>query len=199
MILNWALYVGPIVAGASMLVHVHALDNFATLDWRVLTQAPAAAEGVQWWIHVGGMVAWAILVGFAIWRYREAMRAGYHFPAHKRVLLGVTATVSIAAWGFAPPIIAFAVVNLFHAIQYFALVWLKEGGRIAALAGERKRLRRVANPLFIAACFGFGTVYWFAVHSGEVDARWYLAPFIACSLLHFWFDGFVWSVRARQV
>ena len=29
--------------------------------------------------------------------------------------------------------------------------------------------------------------------------RWLLAPFIACSLLHFWFDGFVWSVRKRQV
>jgi hypothetical protein len=26
-----------------------------------------------------------------------------------------------------------------------------------------------------------------------------LAPFIACSLLHFWFDGFVWSVRRSDV
>ncbi|QNA82815.1 hypothetical protein G4G27_01395 [Sphingomonas sp. So64.6b] len=31
------------------------------------------------------------------------------------------------------------------------------------------------------------------------SAKVFAAPFVACSLLHFWYDSFVWSVRKRQV
>ena len=125
--------------------------------------------------------------------YASERRRGYRLPAHKAALLLSTGGVSIAAWGFAPPFMAFAIVNLFHAMQYFAIVWLKEGGRI----GERLRLaprRRIAFPIFFALCALFGVAY-FAANSFKIV----LAPFIACSLLHFWYDSFVWSVRKKQV
>ena len=88
---------------------------------------------------------------------------------------------------------AFAMINLFHAVQYFAIVWLKEGGRIR----EKLRLapgRRIALPAFLALCGAFGLAY-FAAQS----FRLFMAPFVACSLLHFWYDSFVWSVRKKQV
>jgi hypothetical protein len=114
-------------------------------------------------------------------------------PAHKAALLLSTGAVSIAAWGFMPPFMAFATVNLFHALQYFAIVWLKEGSRI----GARLRLEgggRLALWIFLGLCGAFGLAY-FAAQSFQL----FLAPFIACSLLHFWYDGFVWSVRRKQV
>jgi hypothetical protein len=48
--------------------------------------------------------------------------------------------------------------------------------------------------LFIGLCSGFGVAYYLFE-----DTRLLVAPFIACSLLHFWYDSFVWSVRKKQV
>jgi hypothetical protein len=199
MLLNAALYIGPIVAGASMIEHVRAFESFATIEWTVFTRAPALVEGWSGSVRAAGVAAWLIVVGIAALCYVRASRAGYRFSAHKKALLAVTATVSIAAWGLASPLVAFAAINLFHAVQYFALVWLKEGKRITALTDRRPRLRRAALPLFVLACFAFGAAYWLAMGAGAASASWFLAPFVTCSLLHFWYDGFVWSVRAKQV
>ena len=48
----------------------------------------------------------------------------------------VTGVVSILAWGFSPPLVALAATNLYHAVQYFALVWTKEGGRMTGKLGR---------------------------------------------------------------
>jgi hypothetical protein len=197
--LNWALYVGPIAAGASLAAHVAEFGRFGELHWSMLATVPGVIQGhssAVRWLAVG---AWAVTVGWAILDYTLAARRGYRLPAHKAALLASTATVSIAAWGFAPPVIAFATINLFHAVQYFALVWLKEGGRIRQQAG---RLRptgagpsaRTGLALFLALCGAFGALYYAAQ-----DTRLLVAPFTACSLLHFWYDSFIWSVRKKQV
>lgn len=199
MILNGALYIGPLLAGASLIVHAAAFRQFGAVDWSALTAVPDLTESAAGWFRMAGILAWIGIVGWAALAYRRAARAGYRMSAHKRALLGTTATVSIAAWGFAPPLVAFVAINLFHAVQYFALVYLKEGKRVAAVFEASPRLKQAAFPLFIAACLGFGLLYWLAMQAGEAGAHFYLAPFIACSLLHFWYDGFVWSVRAKQV
>ena len=139
------------------------------------------------------IAAWAATILYAAIAYAGEMRRGYRLPAHKAALLVSTGGVSIAAWGFAPPFMAFAIVNLFHAIQYFAIVWLKEGGRIRTALRLAPR-GRIGFPLFFGLCVLFGLAY-FAANS----FRLFLAPFIACSLLHFWYDSFVWSVRKKQV
>ena len=43
-----------------------------------------------------------------------------------------------------------------------------------------------------------GAAFGFAYHYGR-DWSWFAGAFIACSLLHFWYDSFVWSVRKKQV
>ena len=201
--LNWVLYVGPIAAGASLMQHLTYLDGLQPLGWSALTALPSLAQS-----HAGGVrnvavAAWILCLIWAAWDYRAAMARGYRLPVHKAALVGSTAFVSVAAWGFATPVAAFAIVNLFHAVQYFALVWLKEGGRIEAGTarltgggGERAPVaqRWTALLLFLALCLAFGIAY----HLWR-DARWLAGPFIACSLLHFWFDSFVWSVRRKQV
>jgi hypothetical protein len=182
-----------------MIAHVGALDKFSLLGWSVLTQAPVLAAGASGWIRIAGIAVGLAVIGWAAWQDRSASLQGYRVPVHKAALLGVTATVSLAAWGLSPPLMAFAAINLFHAVQYFALVWLKEGERVVGVAGGRPRLEHHAGLLFVAACMVFGLVYWLAMQSGAATASWFLAPFIACSLLHFWYDSFVWSVRAKQV
>ncbi|HEY5721563.1 MAG TPA: hypothetical protein VIT45_04500 [Allosphingosinicella sp.] len=192
--LNWALYVGPIAAGASLLAHAESFTNFERLDWTLLASGPGVVAGHVEAIRYSAIAAWALALGWAVRDYRAAAAAGYAIPAHKAALLGSTGTVSILAWGFAPPFMAFAIINLFHAVQYFALVWLKEGERISAGVPRSGGSRRVGLAAFLMTCGAFGIAY------AAIDEKSLLiAPFIACSLLHFWFDSFVWSVRRKQV
>lgn len=192
--LNWALYVGPIAAGASLITHAESFSNFERLDWALLASGPGVIAGHADAIRYAAIAAWAAAIAWAVRDYRAASAAGYAMPVHKAALLGSTGFVSILAWGFAPPFMAFAIINLFHAVQYFALVWLKEGERIAAALPRSGGSRRIALGAFLLACGSFGILY------SAIDQKSLLiAPFLACSLLHFWFDSFVWSVRKKQV
>jgi hypothetical protein len=192
--LNWILYVGPIAAGASLAAHLAAFDRFGDIGWTALTTIPSLAEGHIVAIRATAVAAILAILGWAALDYRAAIARGYRIPAHKAALIGSTALVSIAAWGFAPPFVAFATINCFHAVQYFALVWLKEGGRMQAKSARLTGRRGIVLALFLLACAGFGIAYqvW-------QDWRWLAGPFVACSLLHFWYDSFVWSVRKKQV
>ncbi|MGQ0661626.1 hypothetical protein [Sphingosinicella sp.] len=192
--LNWALYVGPIAAGASLMDHLVSLDGLGAIGWTTIASLPSIAESRLTGIAEVAITAWLGVVGWAVWDYRGAVRQGYRLPVQKAALLASTGFVSIAAWGFATPIVAFAIINLFHAIQYFALVWLKEGARIKAASGRIGALRWGALALFLTLCAAFG----FAYQYGR-DWSWFAGAFIACSLLHFWYDSFVWSVRKKQV
>ena len=194
--LAYALYIGPAAAGASMIAHFNHFDRFDLVGWHVLATVPGAVEGLAGAIRMGAAGLWLAIVAGALISYRRAARHGYAVSAHKLALLISTGGVALLAWVFAPPFVAFAVVNLFHAAQYFAIVWLKEGARIGNIA---PRVRRFALPLFVAACTGFGVAYWAVAGAGPLDAGAWLAPFVACSLLHFWFDAFIWSVRKKLV
>ena len=191
--LNWVLYVGPIAAGAALLDHVTRFESLRAIDLMTLAALPGVVEGHSGVIRTAAILAWLAAAVWAGLAYHEARRAGYRLPAHKAALLGSTGAVSVAAWGFAPPVLAFAIINLFHAVQYFALVWLKEGDRMRGL-GHGRLPRVAALPLFLGLCAAFGFAY-----TAAEQARWLLAPFVACSLLHFWYDSFVWSVRKKQV
>jgi hypothetical protein len=191
--LNWVLYVGPILAGASFLTHInslHALEK-AGLHW--LATLPGVIEHEHAAIRLIGIGAWAATIAWALLAYRRAHAAGYRMPAHKAALTLSTGLVSLFAWGFSSPLVAFASINLYHAIQYFALVWLKEGDR---MSGHLRRSAPQALLIFLSLCALIGISYWAAPKAG---LPWIMAPFIACSLLHFWYDSFVWSVTKKQV
>ena len=195
--LNWALYVGPIAAGASLMAHLASLNEFGPLGWSALTAIPSVAESHLTGIAELAILAWLGIVGWAAWDYRAAIASGYRLPVHKLALAASTGLVSIAAWGLTTPVAAFAIINLFHAVQYFALVWLKEGPRMTAVGGAAEGSTQrgvIALAVFLLLCLGFGLAY----HYGR-DVHLLAGAFIACSLLHFWYDSFVWSVRKKQV
>jgi hypothetical protein len=191
--LNWVLYVGPLAAGPALMTHLHALDDLNVTALHSLAQLPGIFEGHLSAISLAAMLVWTSVIGVTVHDYSKAMQAGYRLPAHKAVLICTTGGVSLLAWGFSSPAVAFISINIYHALQYFALVWLKEGKRMAAVPriSARKTLL-----IFCFACGMFGIAYMMAKDS---SITWLVAPFLACSLLHFWYDGFVWSVRKRQV
>lgn len=191
--LNWFLYVGPIASGAGLLLHLHALDRLSDTSLAAIARLPGLLEGQMSIVAAIAMALWAGAIGLAVTDYRRAMADGYQIPPHKLALIFTTGFVSLVAWGFSSPLVALVSINIYHAVQYFALVWLKEGARMTALAPKRKW---TAAVVFGGLCALFGVAYSVAIPMG---IQWLGGIFLACSILHFWYDGFIWSVRKRQV
>ena len=191
--LNWMLYVGPLAAGASLMTHLHALDRLGGIGLTAVARLPGVLSGHLSLISSVAIAAWVVTIGWTALDYSKAIANGYRVPAHKLALVGSTGFVSLVAWGFSSPLIALVSINIYHAVQYFALVWLKEGQRMTAFGQKTPRFTFLA---FCAACVAVGVLYQLAT---KANITWLMAPFIACSLLHFWYDSFVWSVRKKQV
>lgn len=191
--LNWVLYVGPLAAGASLLTHANALVTDGKASFVEIAALPGVLEQQHYWISAVAVLAWFLTIGWSVLDYRRAIAAGYRLPPHKAALTVSTGLVSLIAWGFSSPLVAFISINIYHAIQYFALVWLKEGDRMAQRA---KRAPASTLGLFLGLCGVIGVAYDTAT---TTNINWLIAPFVACSLLHFWYDSFVWSVRKKQV
>ena len=91
-------------------------------------------------------------------------------------------------------------MNFFHALQYFALVWWIEKANIRRVA----RLENVSGGMWLALC-GFvvttlvvGVTY--QVYGNDYIAlRWTASLALVLALMHYWYDGFIWSVRKREV
>jgi len=134
---------------------------------------------------------------YSFWRlYKDE---GYRYSPQKAVMLLSTAGASVYAWGFLHPAGAFFVVNFFHALQYFAMVWWSERSNITRTFGLSQFAHGhvVALLPFIVLIFGVGT--WhnvFATHGGGLAA---LSLATVITLMHFWYDGFIWSVRKHEV
>ena len=129
--------------------------------------------------------------------YRRLAHGGYVFPRPKLVLYATTAFCSIVAWGFGSFGEAFLVMNFFHALQYFGLVWSSEKKSLMRLL--RVSDRRIGPAVALSALLLFGFAYGAFAELGVNNADHLLALTLVVSIMHFWYDGFIWSVRKRQV
>ena len=192
--LNQLLYAGPILAGATLMDHVEAFDDFEAVGDALFASVPAHVEGIR------GQLTWAVLaVGVAflaayVMIYWRLAQRGYRPPWLKLWLVGSTGFVSIYTWGFNTWGEAFLIMNLFHAVQYLALVWAMEKKRIAALF-----LLSRWPSLALVAFLGSVLAYGLAVQTMDASMTTLWAITIVCSLMHFWYDAFVWSVRKAQI
>ncbi|MDE1466707.1 hypothetical protein [Aurantiacibacter sp. D1-12] len=193
LLLNWMLYVGPIFVGASFVLHADQLSGFADTPLTVLATAPGYLEAGHAPLRNIALGIWAVGIVWAVVNYGNAVRQGYKIPPHKVALIAGTGAVTFLAWGFLPPLIAFATINIHHAVQYYVIVWVQEGKRITEFTRLSTRAAFAAFVLFTAViALGYDL-------ATKMDSRLMLVPFLACSLLHFWYDGFVWSVRKKSV
>jgi hypothetical protein len=87
--------------------------------------------------------------------------------------------------------------NFFHALQYFAIVWWQEQGNLSRL------FRTARLPLVKALTLGLfvfvGISYGIVVEATPTSVPLIYPLSLVVSIMHFWYDGFVWSVRKQQV
>ncbi|HUQ05972.1 MAG TPA: hypothetical protein VM261_25895 [Kofleriaceae bacterium] len=187
--LNQILYAGPILAGATLLPHVDVLDNYDAVGATFFTRIPAEAEGHQRWLTWGVVGAGTLFIAVYVLANVRLWREGYRVSALKVYLLATTAFCSIYTWGFNTWGQAFFIMNFFHGVQYLALVWAMEKPTLV------KRLRGFAPLVF----FGSVALYGAGAELLDPDLTTLWAVTMVVSLMHFWWDGFIWSVRRQDV
>lgn len=197
--MNHLVYIGPIFFGANLLPTLEPLARFERVGWTLPMQFGDLVLSFQ---HVLASSVLVLGLGFLalyLIAYGRLVREqGYRLSWQKLALLGSTAVTSTFAWGWLPPFEAFFAVNFFHALQYFGIVWWIERRTIEQRMGFRRLATGTGLALFayvlILVALGVG----YAV-GNLTGLRWALALGLVVSLMHFWYDGFIWSVRRREV
>jgi hypothetical protein len=188
------LYAGPIVAGATMMDHVEDFMEFEAVRVAFFTRIPALMAGHQAVLARGVLGFGAVLLGWYVLASWRMARRGRVVSWQKVWLTTSTGLVSIYTWGWNSWGEAFLIMNVFHAVQYFGIVWATEHANLRRVL----RLERVPGGrvltwwLFIGAAVGYGLAVE-AWATGRSITWWSVT--IVVSLMHFWYDGFVWSVR----
>jgi len=161
----------------------------------VFSSVPARVEGVHQILTFAVLgVGAALIAAYVLVYWQLAKRGHWKPPWLKLWLVGSTGFVSIYTWGFNSWGQAFLIMNLFHAVQYLALVWAMEKKRIAQV------MRMPGRPQLVLALYlGSCLLYGIGVQALDADLTTLWAITMVVSLMHFWYDAFVWSVRKAQV
>ncbi len=190
------IYTGPILAGVTFGVTLSDFERFADVGLPQLARFPGWAEAHHAWLAGPVVVLGAAYIVYYLWAYWRLARRGYRVSKQKVMLWTSLAVCSLYTWGFDSFGQAFLIMESFHSLQYFALVWWSEKKSITRLFHvEGRRFEApIAFSLFLGTCLAFGlwcSVFW----STHVE----LALFLVVEIIHYWYDGFIWSVRKRQV
>jgi hypothetical protein len=196
LVLNLVIYLGPVLAGATF------LDQINNSFFQILRIAPATVASYMVWI-TPQLNLFRMLVVFAglflgticIFEYRRLLREGYQIHPFKLYLILTTGVCATLSWGFNSFGEAFLAMNMFHSVQYFAMIWWSEQKRISSRMFFVPKKMRGRVGLLVLLTFGMGYGVWVAAVNTEVVVR----VAVVVAILHFWFDSFIWSVRTKQV
>ena len=198
MMINHLLYAGPILGGLSLASTLAVLSDYSAVGWTLPGLVGQVIVDNQHHLRTLLLSVGSLLIIWYVYAYWQLARQGYRISPQKVCLLVSAGVSSVWAWGFLPPVQAFFVSNFYHALQYFGIVWAQENRNIRTsfrLDGLR-RGKTVAFGLFCLLIAAGGLAYnaW-----GNAAFRWGAAFFTVVSLMHFWYDSFVWSVRKAEV
>ncbi len=164
--------------------------------------APALVTGLRdaWLIGAVGVTAvWAVHTLIA-WRAGRA-------PNPAKLLLFAS---SFTFWWFCMAmvdnlLVGVALFDIFHDVQYLALVWTFNRARVASdpsVGGFSRFLFRgrfTLAGIYVGMVVAYGSLGYASEWIDQVLARQVLIGVLAASaLLHFYFDGFIWKVRERS-
>lgn len=196
-LLNLYLYAGPILAGATLMDHVNDFQEFSEVGSVFFTSIPAYVESHRRYLTWAVCLTAVPFLMWYVWSYVRYHREGYRVSFQKAALLASTAWCSVYTWGFNTFGEAFFIMNFFHAFQYFAIVWWSENKNIVRLFGLHRLSygKPLALVLFLVLGFSYGL--WAEVSSAENHVA--MSVILTVAIMHFWYDGFIWSVRKKEI
>src|SRR5256885_6204973 len=107
--------------------------------------------------------------------------------------------------GVANILVGIALFEVFHDVQYLSLVWIYNRNRVekdSNIGGFMRFVFRRSGSLiglYVGLVFAYGSLSYFNAHLGiETVKRILTGVVTASTLLHFYYDGFIWKVRERS-
>jgi hypothetical protein len=206
--LNHLIYVGPIIAGLAFVSNLQPFNKLSSVGWTLFTVVPAYGNAWHAWLTVLIGAMGIPFLGWYCWRTWVLRRTGFKVSIPKVTLLVSTAFASVVMWGFCPLNEGLFVSNLFHGVQYFALVAHTERHTLSSRLGREKGSSDFAATwlvvLIVGIVYGAWGAFFVAKHSiisdyESLTVRLAFAVSLTVSILHFWYDGFIWSVRRKQI
>jgi Tfp pilus assembly protein PilF len=152
------------------------------------------------------VIALGLVTAVFLWRQWSDWRAGRGASPVKMVLL----VSSIAFWwycnnGVQNILVGIALFEVFHDVQYLAIVWIYNRSRVErdeSIRGFMRFVFRRSGSLigvYVGLVLAYGSI---ALTTSGVSAEWIRHGLIgvvtASALLHFYYDGFIWKVREAQ-
>ncbi len=192
--LNQLLYVGPIVGGLSWADTVGILDNYYQVNWNGGEELANQLVYFQPQLTTVFISGGSIYLIYYLYSYWQLSQQGYVVSRQKILLLTSVGISSVWAWGFLHPFYAFFVANFYHGLQYFAIVWAVEKNSMQSLfrVTQGPRARLFCFLFFVLILTVTGELYR---TYGTFSVQWGFALFTTVSLMHFWYDSFVWAAR----
>lgn len=202
--MNLVLYTGPVLAGAHFVEHLQvSCESLRFLSAEpgflanlLLQQGPEFLTTHQLYLRFAVVGIGVPFMAFYLYSYYRLQQQGYQVSWQKCWLLVITGSVSFYVWGFRRFFDAFWVMNFFHALQYFAIVSFTEQTNLTRLFRlERFSFGKPMAILWVVGlCFSYGL--WAGYYATGV---WMNSIVQTTSIMHFWYDGFIWSVAKKQV
>tara|TARA_A100001015_G_scaffold277361_1_gene336496 strand:+ start:165 stop:1187 length:1023 start_codon:yes stop_codon:yes gene_type:complete len=194
-VLNCLIYIGPLIGSANLLPHLKELESdfFQTI---FLGSVPFYANEYSMYILMGVLLFSAFFFPYYVFCY---LKQTQHSPIsyQKITILIITTLVSIIAWGFCSFGTAMMIVNLFHAWQYYGMIYWSEKPAISkrfSLTNQQGKIIIISILTGITIVFMVGK-YFYKSMGFEIGTYIYLT----ISTCHFWFDGFIWSVKKKHI
>lgn len=151
-------------------------------------------EAARWPLIIFGVVysLWYF------WSYYKLSQQGYKVSKAKIALFASTGIATIATASLFTVADGIFFGNIYHAIQYVFIVMISERSNLANITGlKQKNFKGVYLVYFLVIIPFFFVVAGLRQMTSQIE---YVAAFwLLTSLLHFWFDGFIWSVRRQDI
>ena len=153
-------------------------------------------QGLWWGLLAIATGLWIVRLGFGCFRGAP--------PSPVKLLVTVS---SIGFYWFAYAIagnilVGAAMFEVFHDVQYLAIVWLFNRRRVEQSDNAGAFFKFVFGRsgaligIYVGLCFAFGSFRFLENGLADGPARNVVLAFLATSgLLHYYYDGFIWKIR----
>eukprot|EP00913_Durusdinium_trenchii_P008886 g8352.t1 len=152
---------------------------------------------------------WAIATGVVTVAYlANVVRRWMHGDAISIVKL-LLLTLTIGCWWFSivsvtNVVLGLALFEIFHDIQYLTIVWafnrgrVERGAQVGTLTSFLFRRSGIMIGLYVGIVAAYGYFGFVGDRSKQETHQLLFAFLAASSLLHFYYDGFIWKVREKS-
>lgn len=167
---------------------------------------PVIASATVALIRTAVAVALGLVTIVFLWRQWRDWRTGQGASPVKLILL----VSSIGFWwycnnGVQNILVGIALFEVFHDVQYLAIVWIYNRSRVErdkTIGGFMRFVFRRSGALigvYVGLVVAYGAIGFI---QSAITAQWIRHGLIgmvtASALLHFYYDGFIWKVREAQ-